>query len=158
NGNGAHYAVSTNTCTSGTNASGQCAITFTSPDPGTVTGHASSTLSDLGTALPVTVETDGTGQNGSDVVKTFVDARIHISPAATNLVGQAHPFPVLAEKTLGAGPAWVAAAAVPVALPLTNGLGAHYAVSTNTCTGGTDAAGKCAITFTSPDPGTVTGH
>jgi len=37
-----------------------------------VTGHASSTLSDLGTAAPITVETDGQGQNGPDAVKTFV--------------------------------------------------------------------------------------
>jgi prealbumin domain-containing protein len=158
NGNGAHFAVSTNTCTSGTDATGKCAITFTSPDPGTVTGHASSTLSDLGTASAITVQTNGAGQNGSDVVKTFVNARIHISPSATNRVGQNHTFTVLVEKNLGDGAGWVAAGSEPVTVTLTNALGAHFAVSTNTCTSGTDATGKCAITFTSPDPGTVTGH
>ena len=156
NGGGAAFNVSNNTCAAGTDATGHCAITFTSPTAGTVTGHASSTLSDLGTATPITVQTDGQGENGSDAVKSFVDARIHIVPSATNEVGQNHTFTVFVEKDSVAG--WVPAANEPVTVTLSNGSGAVFNVSSNTCTTGTDATGHCAITFTSPSPGTVTGH
>ena len=68
-----------------------------------MTGHASSTLN-LGSAQdPITVQTNGQGQNGSDAVKTFVDARIHITPTATNRVGQPHTFTAFLEKNLGCG-------------------------------------------------------
>jgi uncharacterized repeat protein (TIGR01451 family) len=158
NGNNAHFATSSNTCPGGTGLDGKCAITFTSPDTGTVTGHASASLANLGTAQPVVVTTSTGGQNGTDAVKTFVDARIQISPSATNRVGEPHTFTVFVEKDLGNGAGFVAAANQPVTVTLTNGNNAHFAVSSNTCTANTGADGKCAITFTSPDPGTVTGH
>jgi uncharacterized repeat protein (TIGR01451 family) len=125
-----------------------------------VTGRASASLANLGTVLPVVVTTStaAVGQNGTDAVKTFVDARIHISPSATNRVGEPHTFTVFVEKDLGNGAGFVAAANQPVTVTLTNGNGAHFATSSNTCTANTGADGKCAITFTSPDPGTVTGH
>src|SRR5215211_628162 len=72
-----------------TNAAGQCTIVFTSNSPGKVTGHASATLAIDGHS--VTIQTDGSGDNSSDAVKTFVDANIQISPqSATNPIGTNH--------------------------------------------------------------------
>src|SRR6266498_4251782 len=86
-----------------TDAGGHFSATFTSSAPGQVTGHASSTL-DLGAVSgPITVQTDGQGENGSNAVKTFVDARIHITPSATNRVGEPHTFTAFVEKNLGLG-------------------------------------------------------
>jgi uncharacterized repeat protein (TIGR01451 family) len=53
-----------------TNASGQCTMVFTSNAAGTVTGTATATLSLSGTS--VTVSTDGSGDNTSPALKTFV--------------------------------------------------------------------------------------
>ena len=112
-----------------------------------MTGHASSTLSDLGTAAPITVQTDGQGENGSDAVKAFVDARIHITPTATNRVDQTHTFTVLVEKNLGSG--WVPAANEPVTVTLTNGGGAASTSRTARARRARTRLGHCAITFTS---------
>ena len=57
-----------------TNASGQCTMVFTSNSAGTVTGTAEATLSLNGTS--VTVSTDGSGDNTSPAVKTFVAGTI----------------------------------------------------------------------------------
>jgi uncharacterized repeat protein (TIGR01451 family) len=65
--------AATSTCDNAganTNASGQCTMVFTSNTDGTVTGTATATLSLNGT--PVTVSTDGSGDNSSSAVKTFV--------------------------------------------------------------------------------------
>src|SRR5262249_10407286 len=76
NSNGAGFGLdaATSTCDNAganTNAAGQCTLVFTSPTPGKVTGHASATLS-LGTPpTTFTVQTDGTGLNSADAVKTF---------------------------------------------------------------------------------------
>src|SRR5439155_10916737 len=68
-----------------TNANGQCAVTFTSATAGTVTGHASSTVTLGNPSTTFTVETDGIGGNSGNAVKTFVDANIEITPPnATN--------------------------------------------------------------------------
>ena len=63
-----------------TNATGHFSVTFTSTDAGQ--GDRSCVeLVNLGSQQdPIIVQTDGQGQNGSDAVKTFVDARIHITP------------------------------------------------------------------------------
>ena len=53
-----------------TSSSGQCTIVFSSSTAGTVTGTAAATLSLNGTS--VTVSTDGSGDNSSAAVKTFV--------------------------------------------------------------------------------------
>ena len=107
--NGAVHTAPTGSCTTAgpnTNASGQCTITFTSNSTGKVTGHATATLSVAGSA-PFTVQTDGVSPNSGDAVKTFVDARIHITPTATNRVGQPHTFTAFLEKNLGNGAGWV---------------------------------------------------
>jgi uncharacterized repeat protein (TIGR01451 family) len=140
-----------------TGANGQCTIVFGSASTGRVTGHAAAVLSVAGSA-PFTVATNGQGQNSADAVKTFVDARIHISPSATNGVGQSHAFTVFVEQDVGDGAGFVPAASEPVTVTLTNANGAAASVTANTCSGGTDATGHCSVTFTSSTPGTVTGH
>src|SRR5262249_58506843 len=93
-----------------TDANGQCTITFSSSSTGTVTGHATSTLSDLGTPVPFTVQTDGVAPNGPDAVKTYVDAKISIAPNATNEVNAPHTFTVTLLKDTGDGNGFVPAA------------------------------------------------
>src|SRR5205814_219856 len=56
----------------GTNAAGDCTVTFHSDTAGTVTGHASVTFNVGGVLL--TRATDGTHGSSIDAVKTFVDA------------------------------------------------------------------------------------
>src|SRR6185369_2333650 len=152
---GAAGATPSGPFTGTTNANGFFSATFTSNTPGTVTGHASSTLNLGSQQDPITVQTDGQGENGSDAVKTFVDARIHITPTATNRVGQPHTFTAHLEKNLGSG--WVDAAGETVTITLTNG-GAAGATPSGPFTGTTNANGLFAATFTSATPGTVTGH
>ncbi len=62
-----------------TDAAGHFSVTFTSTCPGTVTGHASSTVSVAGSA-PFTIDTDNTGGNSGDATKVFQDANIQITP------------------------------------------------------------------------------
>ena len=82
---------------------------------------SSSTSLNLGSAQdPIVVQTNGQSGSGSDATKTFVDARIHITPDATNEVGQPHTFTAFVEKNLGLGGGWVAAAGEPVSISLTN--------------------------------------
>jgi hypothetical protein len=97
---GASYEVSNNTCETGT-VDGQCSVTFSSDIAGTVTGHASATVSLLGDEL--FVETDGTGDNSDDAVKHFVDASVSISPDAVNAVGEPHIFTIVVTPDYPAG-------------------------------------------------------
>ena len=107
-----------------TNAQGLTSATFTSATPGKVTGHAVSSLNLGSSQDPIFIQTDGVGENGSDAVKTFVDARIHITPSATNRVGFPHTFTAHVEKNLGDGNGWVDAAGVAVQITVANSLGA----------------------------------
>ena len=140
-----------------TNAQGLTTATFTSATPGKVTGHAVSSLNLGSQQDPIFIQTDGAGQNGSDAVKTFVDARIHITPDATNVVGQPHTFTAHVEKNLGNGAGWVDAAGVAVQITLANAAGAA-ATPPGPFNALTDANGLTTATFTSNTPGTVTGH
>src|SRR5205823_5628423 len=66
-----------NTCQNSNNnldSNGQCTITFTSSTPGTVTGHATVTLTISG--VSVTRQTDGVAPNSGDAVKTFLAGSI----------------------------------------------------------------------------------
>ena len=88
---GAVHTAPTGTCTTAganTDAAGQCTITFTSNTAGTVTGHATATVSVAGSA-PFTVATNGVAPNGADAVKTFVDANIQITPGDGHQPGRA---------------------------------------------------------------------
>ncbi|MGE5123827.1 MAG: SpaA isopeptide-forming pilin-related protein, partial [Acidobacteriaceae bacterium] len=139
-----------------TNASGQCTIVFTSNSAGQVTGHASSNVSVGG--LSLFRETDGTAPNSGDALKTFVDARISISPDGENGIGEDHTFGVLAEKNEGQGGGWVNADdGTIVAVTLTDSNGASSSVSTESCSTGT-VNGLCSVTFSSSSAGTTKGH
>ena len=76
-----------------TDVNGQCTIVFTSNSAGKVTGNASWTGT-LGTPSAFTVSTNGVAPNSGPAVKTFVDAKIEITPDATNRVGAPHTFTV----------------------------------------------------------------
>jgi len=155
--NGATATNVTDTCaSSGTNASGQCAITFTSNSGGTVTGTASVTLSVGGISLTRTTN----GQSGSSgpAVKTFVDASVAIGPSATNAVGASHTFTVTVKANDGSGSGPQPVSGVKPTVTLASANGATATNVTDTCAStGTNASGQCTVTFTSNSGGTVTG-
>jgi hypothetical protein len=100
---GASVSGVTDTCAStGTNASGDCTVTFTSNSAGTVTGHASITFSVGGASLTRT--TNGTSGNSGDAVKTFVSGSLRWlkKDAAGALLGGA-TFQVCATGGTAAG-------------------------------------------------------
>ena len=153
--NGAISTVSSDTCATGTDGSGQCTVTFTSDIAGTVTGHASADV--IVNSEPLHRETDGTGSNSGDAVKTYVNAKISIAPDDTNEVGEPHTFTVTVMEDIGDGNGYVAASGEAVTVTLTDANGAAAVESANTCAA-TDGSGQCTVTFSSPTAGTVTGH
>jgi hypothetical protein len=85
------------------------------------------------------------------------DANIKITPDDVNEVGQSHTFTVTVNKTFGGTESPVAG--VKPTVTLTDANGAVNTISENTCAStGTNAQGKCTVTFTSQTAGTVTGH
>ena len=136
-------------------ASGQCTIVFTSNSAGTVTGHASVTLTVGGVSL--TRETDGLSNNSGDAVKNFVDAAISIAPDATNEVGDPHTFTV----TVTANGQPAGNGHVDFTLTDSNGAANVLDAASSTCDNAgenLDANGECTIVFTSNSAGQVTGH
>ena len=139
-----------------TDAAGQFAVTFTSSCPGTVTGHAESTLAVNGSA-PFTIATDSSGGNSGDATKVFQDANIQITPNGTNRVGASHTFTAHVNADLGEGGGFQNAPDGTVITFTT--VDANGATSTpnppTSCTtaGGT---GSCTTTISSPTTGTST--
>jgi len=133
-----------------TNASGQCSVTFTSNSAGTVTGHASSTLSVGGQT--VTVQTNGVAPNSADAVKTFVNANIQITPAtANNPVGTNHVLTLHVNVDPGTG--FVnAPAGTSITASIQSGPGSF--VGSPTCLT-VAATGSCTVTITSATAGTT---
>ena len=143
-------------------ANGQCTITFTSNSAGKVTGNASWTGS-LGTPSNFTVSTNGVAPNSGPAVKTFVDAKIAITPDATNRVGAPHTFTVTLMKNIGDGNGFVAFSGAHVNFSLTdsNGAASVLNAAASTCDdagANTDSSGQCLIMFTSNSAGKVTGN
>ena len=149
NGNGA-VATPAGPFNLTTNASGQCAVTFTSATAGTVTGHASSMLSVGG--INFTIQTDGTSPNSGDAVKTFVDANIAITPAnANNPVGTNHVLTLHVNVNPGTG--FVnAPAGTSITASIQSGPGSFVGSPTCTTVGTT---GSCTVTITSSTTGTT---
>ncbi len=159
--NGSAVATTSDTCASpGTDADGECSVTFSSPSAGLVTGNASVSLA-IDTETIVRDTAGNAGPGGSDGAdKRFVDAYITINPpTATNNVTDPHTFTVNVFQDSGDGNGFVA---VPddtiVVVTLTDTLGATSSVSEDTCADPGTVAGSCTVTFTSPTSGTVTGH
>ncbi|MBI3913840.1 MAG: prealbumin-like fold domain-containing protein [Chloroflexi bacterium] len=146
-------SVNSASCAAGTNASGECTVTINSNAPGVFSAHAAADVSAAG--LTLHRETNGQAGNSTDAVKTYVDARIIITPNGVNEVGKPHTFVVTTLKNTGAG--FVPASGVAVLVTLNNANGANNSVSSNTCAS-TDLNGQCAVTFVSATPGIVTGH
>src|SRR4029079_12387579 len=136
---------------------GSCTTTITSPTTGTSTVSAHTTFT-TPQGVELTRSTDGTGSNSGPAVKTWVNARISIAPNATNEINDPHTFTVTLEKDLGDGAGFVPAAGETVLVTLTSINGSSIANVTSNCSGGTDAAGQCTVTFTSPTPGQITGN
>src|SRR6185436_19574714 len=167
NSNGAAAALNAaaSTCDDAgpnTDGNGKCTIVFTSALTGKVTGNASWTGT-LGTPSAFTVSTNGVAPNSGPAVKTFVDAKIAISPDATNRVGAPHTFTVTLMKDLGDGNGFVAFSGAHVNFTLTDSNGAvsvlNAAASTCDDAGpNTDGNGQCTIVFTSNSAGKVTGN
>jgi hypothetical protein len=163
NSNGASVQLITDTCATPGTVSGKCTVTFVSPTAGKVTGNASVNLTIGGVSLsrdtnPNTPATAGPGGSGP-AVKTYVDANIRITPAATNEVGQPHTFTVTVKRDIGNGAGLIAAVdGTKPTVTLTNSNGAAFNISVNTCATTGTVGGKCTVTFTSPTAGKVTGN
>jgi hypothetical protein len=151
--------TTSNPCTT-VGATGSCTITLTSSATGVSTVNASTSVLVFGVSL--TRSTNGQAFNSGPATKTWVDAKIAISPlTATNRVGDPHTFTVTLMKDLGDGNGFVAAANEHVDFTLTDSFGASHSAATGTCTGAganTNASGQCTITFTSNSTGKVTAH
>jgi hypothetical protein len=139
-----------------TNANGQCSVTFTSATAGTVTGHATSTLTINGVVF--NLSTNGTAPNSGDAVKTFVDANIAITPqTANNPTGTNHVLTAHVNVNAGDGSGYVnAPAGTHIVFSLSNAGGATATfVGPSACdTVGT--TGSCTVTISSPTTGTTT--
>jgi len=157
--------ISTATITGGTcessvtNASGVCTLTVNSPSVGTGTVNASATWSVGG--VSISRATNGTSGYGSNTegTKTWVDARIKITPDATNEVGTDHTFTVTVEKNDGSvsSSTWTPAVGVTVTPSISNALGASATVTGGTCQSTvTNASGQCTIIINSPTTGQTT--
>ena len=147
------------TCATGT-LNGQCTVTFSSDEPGTITGHAEADV-DVGDTT-IHVETGGSADN-PDAFKVFVDGRVSISPDDVNGIGEPHTFVVEAEQQVGTGTGFVPATDGHAEVRLTDADGAISEIdaAASTCDDAgdnLDENGQCTITFTSNMTGTVTGH
>jgi hypothetical protein len=155
--NGAVVSNVVDNCASPGTVGGTCTVSFTSNSAGTVTGHAAADVT-LG-GLTIHVETDGTGSNSDDAVKTFVDAAIGIATDDTNSVGEDHTFAITVTQNAGDGAGFVNAPdGTIVNVTLTDSGGAVSSISSNTCASPGTSGGTCTVTFTSNTAGTVTGH
>ena len=154
------------TCDDGTDASGQCVVTFTSASTGVTTGTASTTVS-FGNGLSFSINTtdDATTVAKQDATKNWVNARIGIAGTDTNSIEEDHTFTVTLQKDLSASGGYVAADGEQVSVTLVDAGGAvHILDTTNTTCDvagehdgvGTDTNGQCVVVFTSNSAGTVT--
>jgi hypothetical protein len=151
----ANGAVSTpNPPTGCTTVGGECTTTISSSTTGTSTVSAHSTVNIDG--VDVSRSTDGVAPNSDAAVKTWVDARINITPDAFNEIGDPHTFTATLEFDLGDGAGFQPAEGESVTITLTNHNGA-VADPPGPFTADTNASGQTTATFVSGSPGTVTG-
>ena len=154
------------------NGSGQTATVFTSATAGQVTGHATVTLVVGGQTL--VRQTNGLAGNSGDAIKTFVDAKISITPNATNEVGQPHTFTVTVLQDDGLTAAqggdgvtgFTVATVGNVDVTLTDSNGAVSVLNAAASTSddnqpngdNLNGSGQTTAVFTSATAGQVTGH
>lgn len=121
-----------------------CTLTINSSVAGVFTANASDTVTIGGVVFRLT--TDGIGANSGPAVKTYVDARISLTPSGVNEVGDPHPMTARLELNDGSG--WTAADDTTIAVTKLSGPGA---LSSSDCV--TDADGECNVSLTSPTAG-----
>ena len=140
------------TCTTTTtDLSGQCTVIVNSTATGTATVNATAGVV-IG-SVTVDVDTAGYGAYSISNQKTWVDARISITPNGTNGITEPHTFTVTVEQNDGSG--WAAASGVTVTGALE--AGSVGSITGGTCSSGTtDASGQCTIIVNSNTPGTAT--
>lgn len=141
-------------CLDGTNASGQCVAIINSSVAGVFTTAARSTITVGGVEFKL--QTDGTGSNSEAATKTYVDAKIVLSPlTATNNIGDAHTINATVSQNNGSG--WSAApdnTLVTFSL-VNNTAGAAFVGAVNSCT---TTAGACSVQINTLTPGSVDIH
>lgn len=122
----------------------RCTLTINNPTAGIFTANATTMVTVGGVTM--NLATDGTGGSGA-AIKTYVDARISLSPSGVNAVGDPHPMMARLEVNNGTGwadaPAGVTIAVVKIAGP--------GSLSAPSCT--TGAGGTCSVTLTSDAAG-----
>src|SRR5262249_36610521 len=133
-------------------ANGQATVTVNSPTTGKDTCSAASTLNINGASI--TVSTNGQGGNSGPATKTWVDARITITPAsAINPVTATHTLTGHVDVDLGDGAGFVSApAGTSISFAIASGPGTLGTPNPCTTAGNT---GSCTITLTSATPGTT---
>jgi hypothetical protein len=131
-------------------ATGECSVDLNSDDPGVTTVSAATDVTVGGLLLHR--ETDGTHGSSDPAVKTYVDARISITPGeATNEVNHKHTFTGHVEVNDGSG--WADAAdGTEIDFAITAGPGSLSAPSCLTSGGG----GTCTVDLNSTVPGVTT--
>jgi hypothetical protein len=140
-------AAGAETCSTGTDAAGQCTVEVTSPSTGTVTL----------TATYVGGFDDVTSEFSDDAEKTWIDYRLVVDPReATNRINEPHTFVATLEVDggFGFGPAPGETLDINA-----TGTGAIVTIdvagsTAGTCT--TDGAGTCRITVNSSTGGALT--
>ncbi|MFC2105366.1 lamin tail domain-containing protein, partial [Candidatus Bipolaricaulota bacterium] len=134
-----------------TNASGQASVQINSSTPGSVDIHAWTTVMVGG--IPLTRQTDGTGDNSDDAGKTYVDAQIDVGPlTATNKVGDPHTVTATVQVDDGTG--WApAASGVTVNFSLLNNTAGASFIGGSSAT--TNASGQASVQINSSTPGSV---
>jgi len=141
-------------CNAGTDASGQCTVTINSSVAGTFTIAARSTITV--NTVEFKLQTNGNDGNSGPATKTYVDAKILITPdRATNNIGQAHTITATVTEDPGTGPVAAGGELVTFSL-LNNAATANFVGDVDTCT--TDASGQCSVQINTTAPGSVDIH
>ena len=156
------------TCDDGTDANGQCIVTFGSASTGITTGTASASVTVNGITFTINTTTDASIAANQDATKNWVNARVGIAGTDTNSIGEEHTFTVTLQKDTEADGAYIAANGEQVTVTLADAAGAVHILDTTKTTcdvaapdsfdgAGTSGSGQCVVVFTSNTAGTVTG-
>ena len=133
-----------------TNGLGQCSVMVNSLTAGQIVATATSDVSVGG--LTLTRTTDGIAPNSGPATKTYVDAKIAITPNATNEVGDPHEFIITVMEDAGDGAGFVAAAGETVNVTFLESNGAQ-AQPADACV--TDGSGQCSVMVNSLTAGQI---
>ncbi len=141
-------------CADGTNAMGMCNATINSSVAGVFTATASTTI--MVNGVPFMISTDGQAPNSDGAVKTYVEAKIVLSPlTGTNNIGTAHTITATVMEDDGGGFDPSPGETVTFSL-LNNTANAFFVGGVNTCV--TNGSGQCSIQINSNTAGSVDIH